>query len=112
MAAFWGGLGTWIISYFIYLPMTKAANTDLGIKGAEAGLYFDWAMWDSLYISSVWALIGSLVCLVAVSLATQKVDVPKPLVDIDGNLLPVRDWKGFFKKGHAAPAGAAPATDR
>jgi hypothetical protein len=40
------------------------------------------------------------------------VDVPKPLVDIDGNLLPVRDWKGFFKKDRSAPASTVPVTDR
>jgi hypothetical protein len=99
MAAFWGGLATWIISYFIYLPMTKEANTDLGLKGAETGIYFDWAMWDSLYISSVWALFGSIVCMVVVSLATKKMDAPKPLVDIDGKPLHVVNWMGLFKKG-------------
>ena len=101
IAAFWGGLATWMSAYFIYLPMTKEANTDLGLKGAETGIYFDWAMWDSLYISSVWALIGSIVCMVVVSLATQKMDAPKPLVDIDGQLLPVVNWMGWYKKGEA-----------
>jgi Na+/proline symporter len=99
IAAFWGGLVVWIISYFIYLPMTTAANTDLGIKGAESGVYFEWAMWDSLYISSVWALLGSLAFMVVVSLATQKINPPKPLVDIDGNPLPMVNWMGWFKKG-------------
>ena len=114
VAAFWGGLGTWIISYFIYLPMTTAANTDLGLNGAETGVYFDWAMWDSLYISSVWALIGSIVFMVVVSLATQKMDTPKPLVDIDGNPLPLVNWVGWFKKGETdAPVGGnVSATER
>lgn len=99
IASFWGGLAVWITSYFIYLPMTKEANTDLGLNGAESGIYFDWAMWDSLYISSVWALVGSIVFMVVVSLATQRLDTPKPLVDIDGNPMPVVKWMGWFKKG-------------
>ncbi len=98
IAAFWGGLIVWVISYFCYLPMTKEANTDLGIKGAESGIYFDWAMWDSLYISSVWAVIGSLTCMVVFSLLTQKSDAPKPLVDIDGKPMAVNNWMGLFKK--------------
>jgi len=106
ISAFWGGLVVWLISYVIYLPMTKAANTDLGLKGAESGLYFEWAMWDSLYISSVWALLGSLAFMVVVSLATQKMDPPKPLVDIDGNPLPMVNWMGFFKKGETGAAGS------
>ena len=114
IAAFWGGLAVWITSYFIYLPMTMEANTDLGLKGAEAGIYFDWAMWDSLYISSVWALVGSIVFMVVVSLATHKMDTPKPLVDIDGNPMPVVNWMGWFKKGETdAPVGGnVSATDR
>ncbi len=114
LAAFWGGLGVWLISYFIYLPMTKAANTDLGLKGAETGLYFDWAMWDSLYISSVWALIGSFIFMVVVSLATQKMDTPKPLVDIDGQPMPLVNWMGWFKKGEtgAEDNDVVPVTER
>jgi solute:Na+ symporter, SSS family len=114
LAAFWGGLGVWLISYFIYLPMTKAANTDLGLKGAETGLYFDWAMWDSLYISSVWALIGSFIFMVVVSLATQKLDTPKPLVDIDGQPMPLVNWMGWFKKGEtgAEDNDVVPVTER
>ena len=104
IASFWGGLAVWLISYVIYLPMTKDANTDLGIKGAESGLYFDWAMWDSLYISSVWAVIGSIACMVIVSLATQGKDAPKPLVDIDGKPMPVVNWKGLFGKGETDAA--------
>jgi solute:Na+ symporter, SSS family len=114
LAAFWGGLGVWLISYFIYLPMTKAANTDLGLKGAETGLYFDWAMWDSLYISSVWALIGSFIFMVVVSLATQKLDTPKPLVDIDGQPMPLVNWMGWFKKGETGAENndVVPVTER
>jgi SSS family solute:Na+ symporter len=114
IAAFWGGLAVWITSYFIYLPMTKEANTDLGLKGAETGIYFDWAMWDSLYISSVWALVGSVVFMVVVSLATQRLDAPKPLVDIDGTPMPVVNWMGWFKKGEtdAPVGGSVSAADR
>ena len=65
----------------------------------EGSYQFDWAMWDSLYISSVRALFGSIVCMVMVSLATQKMDAPKPLVEIDGKPLYVVNWMGLFKKG-------------
>jgi hypothetical protein len=61
-------------------------------------VYFDWAMWDALYISSVWGLIASVVALVAVSLLTRSMDPPMPLVDIDGEPMPVRNWMGIFGK--------------
>jgi Na+/proline symporter len=102
IASFWGGLIVWVISYLIYLPMTKAANTDLGIKGAETGIYFDWAMWDSLYISSIWAVLGSIACMVIVSLATQKMNAPIALVDIDGKPMAIENWKGLFRPGKEA----------
>jgi hypothetical protein len=52
--------------------------------------------------------------MVVVSLATQKMDTPKPLVDIDGTPMPVVNWMGWFKKGETdAPVGGnASAADR
>ena len=93
LSAFVGGLVIWIAAYFIHLPATMAANTDV-IPGVE-GVYWDWAMWDSLYISSVWGFLGSIVCLVVFSHLTQRIDPPKPLVDMDGNKLALKNWLGF-----------------
>ncbi len=86
-----GGGVFWVIGYFYYLPMTSEANTGIVEEGV---VYFDWAMWDALYISSIWGIIASLTTLVVVSLATQKLDPPKGLVDVDGNPLEVQDWLG------------------
>jgi hypothetical protein len=42
--------------------------------------------------------------MVFVSLATQKTDIPKPLVDIDGKPMQVVNWKGLFKTGETENA--------
>ena len=100
LAAFFGGFGVWVLAYFIHLPVTKLANTD-AVPGVT-GVYWDWAMWDSLYIASVWGFIASVILLIVVSLATQKVSEPLALKDIDGNLMPVKNWFLFSKKPKAA----------
>jgi SSS family solute:Na+ symporter len=98
-AAFFGGFAVWVITYFIYLPGTMEAN--LGIL-EEGVVYMDWAIWDSVYISSVWGFIASVVLLIVVSLATQKSDPPLPLLDMDGNPVDRRYQLGirFRKSGH------------
>ncbi|NNC23295.1 sodium:solute symporter family protein [Salinisphaera sp. USBA-960] len=97
IAGFIVGFATWIGCYYWYLPITSAANTDVG-HGAGSGVYFQWAMWDALYIASVWGLVGSIVCLVVVSLATQRINKPKPLVDIDGNPMRKAGWFGISSR--------------
>jgi len=97
VASFFGGLVAWIAMYFVHLPATIASNTN-SMPGYEGTVYVEWARWDSLYISSVWGLAASIVCMVVVSLATQKRSAPRPLRDIDGNLLPVVDWRGVFRR--------------
>ena len=99
LAAFFGGFAVWVITYFIYLPGTKEAN--LGIL-EEGVVYMDWAIWDSVYISSVWGFIASVVLLIVVSLATQKSDPPLPLLDMDGNPVDRKFQLGirFRKSGH------------
>lgn len=104
IASFWGGLIGWVVAYFIHLPYTKEAN--IGII-EENVVYFDWAMWDALYISSVWGLIASILILVFVSLATQRKDEPKPLVDIDGKKLAIKNWVGFFIKDEENESSAS-----
>ncbi|MCF8068018.1 MAG: sodium:solute symporter family protein [Desulfobacterales bacterium] len=96
ISAFLGGFSAWIIAYFIHLPATSEANIGIVEEGV---VYFDWAMWDSLYVSSVWGLMASILCLIVVSLATQKSDPPKPLRDMDGKLLNYSNWAGIFGKG-------------
>lgn len=93
LASFFGGLASWIIAYLAYLPATKAANTD-AVPGVP-GVYWDWAMWDSLYIASIWGLLGSVLLLIIVSLATQKKDAPLPLVDIDNKPMSLKGWSIF-----------------
>jgi SSS family transporter len=87
-----GGLIGWLAGYIYYLPFTKEANMGVITEGV---VYFKWAMWDAIYIGSIWGIILSVTALVVVSLATQKVDVPKPLVDVDGNPLVVKNWIGL-----------------
>lgn len=107
IAGYVGGFVTWVACYYWYLPITEAANTNVG-HGVGTGVYFQWAMWDSLYISSVWGLIGSVACLVVVSLATQRIDAPKPLVDYDGRPMSNDGWfgPGSFIRGKGKPAGS------
>ncbi|MBN2050391.1 MAG: sodium:solute symporter family protein [Spirochaetales bacterium] len=99
LASFFGGFAVWIVAYFIHLPYTSAANTDV-VPGVE-GVYWDWAMWDSLYIASVWGFIASVVLLIVVSLATQKKSAPLALRDVDGNIMATKGWFLFSKKGKA-----------
>jgi len=95
IASFIGGFAAWIIAYFIHLPVTIEANT--GLTPQIPGVYWEWAMWDSLYIASVWGFIASCVLLVVFSLATQKKDVPKIICDVDGNPLDTKHWFIFSK---------------
>ena len=95
LGAFIGGFASWILAYFLYLPATMEANTDV-VPGVE-GVYFDWAMWDALYIASVWGLLGSITCLVGFSLLTARLDPPLPLVDIDGVPMSTKGWLAFSR---------------
>lgn len=87
------GIATWIYSYFVYLPLTTEMNTGILEDGI---VYQEWAMWDAIYMAGVWGVFASIATLVIVSLLTQKIDPPKPLVDVDGNLLNTQDSLGFF----------------
>lgn len=82
-----GGFSSWIIAFFLYLPTTKAVNTRL-IAGVQE-IDFESARWDAFYIASVWGVLVSILALVVVSLATQKLNKPRPLVDADGNFMSV-----------------------
>ncbi len=103
LAAMISGFAGWLIGYFVYLPATMEANTNV-VPGVE-GVYFEWARWDALYISSVWGVIASLAAMVTVSLLTQKRDTPNPLLDAEGNPLDIRGWFGLSRgRREIAPA--------
>jgi solute:Na+ symporter, SSS family len=44
----------------------------------------EWAIWDAIYIALIPAAIISIVTMVVVSLATQKRDPAKPILDAQG----------------------------
>ncbi len=116
LAGFIGGWGTWLIFLALLLPTTLEIN---------AG-DFELAAWDATYIGSVPAFFVSLILVVGVSLATQKRDVPRQLMDVDGHfmtfqgrlgLLPLRDALRKLRPGEEEDGELvgdqlpAPATD-
>ncbi|MEW5934547.1 MAG: hypothetical protein AB1816_13300, partial [Bacillota bacterium] len=95
MAALLGGFASWVGLIFYYLPTTMEMNVGVIEEGV---VYMDWAIWDAVYLASVPGFVVSVVLLVVVSLLTQRRDPPRPLTDIDGNPLPVKDWLGIFRR--------------
>lgn len=93
-----GGALGWLAGYFYYLPITSDANTDI-VPGVE-GVYFEWAMWDAIYVGSIWGVIASVVLMVVVSLATQKAQPANPVLDADGNPLNMTGWFGLVPSKH------------
>ncbi|HBX23466.1 MAG TPA: hypothetical protein DEF34_07550 [Desulfotomaculum sp.] len=91
LAAMAGGFLSWIAFIFYYLPATSEANVGIIEEGV---VYTEWAIWDAVYIGSVPAFIVSIIMLVVVSLLTQKSSPPMPLKDMDGNVMPVKNWFG------------------
>lgn len=91
LAALFGGFISWIAFIFYYLPATSEANVGIIEEGV---VYTEWAIWDAVYIGSVPAFLVSIALLVVVSLLTQKSSPPSPLKDMDGNLMPVKNWFG------------------
>ena len=93
-----GGFITWALFILIARNYGLGGDSTMVVCGGDP----DCAFWDATYIASFPAFFMSLFLTVVVSLATQKVDVPKPITDIDGNvidsspihnlgILPVRD---------------------
>lgn len=81
ISSFFAGLGSWIVLYFVFLPLTKEANMDVL---AEGEVYMAWAMEDAIFIALVPATVISVLTLIIVSLATQKTDIPRPILSADG----------------------------
>lgn len=82
VASYFAGLVSWVIFYFLTLPITKEANLDMLVEGE---VFMEWAIWDALYIALIPATIVGLITMVIVSLATQKSSPAKPIVDAQGN---------------------------
>lgn len=95
VTAFIGGFTAWVLASIFFF------NTGLGGQStaavceytADMGVYSDawWcALWDGIYIGSFVAFFASLIFMVVVSLATQKISPPRALVDYYGEPLDMR----------------------
>lgn len=89
VSAFIGGFAVWAISIWFF--------TNNGIGGPSTSIVCegdaDCAFWDAVYIGSFVAFVTSLLLMVVVSLATQKISAPKPITDYFGKPL-----KSSFKE--------------
>uniref|UniRef100_A0A7C4KYX4 Sodium:solute symporter n=1 Tax=Bellilinea caldifistulae TaxID=360411 RepID=A0A7C4KYX4_9CHLR len=86
LAGFLGGWITWLITLPILYPTT------LEINAGDSEL----AIWDAAYIGSVPAFLVSVLLVVVVSLLTQKRDAPKPLTDVDYQVIETKDRLGLL----------------
>lgn len=87
------GFASWVAFIYYYLPVTSEANVGVIEEGV---VYMEWATWDAVYLASVPGFVISVITLIVVSLLTQKHDPAKPLADVDGNPLPVKDYLGLM----------------
>lgn len=85
MASLIGGTVLWIILTLVYYPTTLEA----------CGGYVDDAVWDAVYIASTPAFLASVVLFIGGSLLTQKLDPPKPLTDLHGKPVDMRNPLGI-----------------
>jgi SSS family solute:Na+ symporter len=82
VAAYLGGFLAWgLLTWFFY---------NNGLMGTESTMVVcegdvNCAFWDAVYIASLPSFFISVILQFVVSLATQKIDPPKPLTDYDGN---------------------------
>jgi Na+/proline symporter len=83
VAAFLGGFFSWAL--FIWIAYNYGLGGDSTFVVCAGDV--DCAFWDATYVASFPAFITSIVLMVVVSLATQKSDPPKPIIDYDGNPL-------------------------
>ncbi|HEX5840351.1 MAG TPA: sodium:solute symporter family protein [Anaerolineales bacterium] len=80
-----GGFVTWAVFILIARNVGLGGPSTMVVCAGDA----DCAFWDATYVASFPAFFMSLFLTVAVSLATQKQDVPKPITDIDGQPIDV-----------------------
>jgi Na+/proline symporter len=83
MAAFLGGFATWGLLTWVAYSFGMGGDSTIVVCAGD----FDCAFWDAVYIASLPAFLASMAFMVVVSLATQKADAPKPITDVDGNLM-------------------------
>ncbi len=81
VAAYLGGFLAWALCIIIAYNSGIGGESTLVICAGDT----DCAFWDAVYIASLPAFFVSMIMMVVVSLATQKIDKPKPITDIDGN---------------------------
>lgn len=94
LAAFAGGFLSWILFAFLYYPGTLSACAG----DTECGF------WDAVYVASTPAFVVSVISMVVVALATQKVNKPLPITDVDGKPLDVSLKLGILPLKHALRA--------
>jgi Na+/proline symporter len=85
VASFLTGTLSWIMLTFYYYRQT--------FPFCEADV--ECATWDAVYIASTPAFIISIVVFIVVSLLTHNLDRPKPLTDINGQLVDMRNPLGI-----------------
>jgi SSS family transporter len=85
VAGYVGGFITWGIFILVAYHLGLGGDSTLAVCEGDA----DCAFWDATYIASFPAFFTSLALVVIVSLLTQKKDKPKPITDIDGNIIDV-----------------------
>ncbi len=84
ISSYIAGLVSWVVIFFMTLPMTSEANLDIMVEGE---VFMEWAIWDAIYIALVPATIIAIATMVIVSLATQKSSPPKPITDAEGKIV-------------------------
>ncbi len=90
LASFFSGVISWVILGIYYY-------SSYVLPVVYEGEVMDDAVWDSIYIASTPAFAISVVVFIVVSLLTQKLDPPKPLRDINNNLVDTRHPFGWSK---------------
>lgn len=88
VAAYLGGFITWGVCIVIAQNYGLGGDPTVVVCAGD----MDCAFWDATYIASFPAFFTSLILMVVVSLLTQKQDPPKPITDIDGNIIDVNPF--------------------
>jgi len=87
LTSFFAGAISWVVLSIFYYQET--------IIACEAEV--ECATWDAVYIASTPAFLISVVAFIVVSLATQKVNPPKALTDINGKPVSMKNALGWGK---------------
>lgn len=101
VAAVVGGWGSWaILTWVVYqFGLFGEEATGMVCSGGDLSLLVvfseEWwcGFWDAVYIASFPAFFISLLAMVVISLATQKLDAPKPVTDVDGQQMDTNPFR-------------------